>query len=479
MPLSTRKKPIGVAAVLLLLLLLGGGLLMLRGCDSVPGIVSETKIVPEKLTILYTCDTRGHIEPCSCSEGEAGGMDRRQTHLVKLETGPNPLTHRLLVDAGNVTAGPREWEILEARYILQAYEMMGYDAVNLGATEVSLSADKLRELVGHFGGFVSTNVVDKSGQPLCPPSRIVTLPDTGGYTIGILGIVDDTVPPQDLGEGVRILPPEDILPRHLPDLRKKSDLVVLLAFASEERMKALAERFYEIDVIVGGDVLQPSGTPDLANRSTIVYITDKGKGVGRLDLAPGPQGLQLLANDIKVLVEETPPNPDMSALIEKYHADLAEAVGDEAPNLHDDEEGLTNIRSTRNPNADTFAGADACKGCHPKAYDAWAASGHTRAYEALARRDGQSNPDCLPCHTVGYGASDGFVSAALTPQLGGVTCESCHGRGAHHARLEAGEEVNGPVIGFRTVECVVCHDTENSPRFDRAVYWEKIAHGLG
>jgi len=469
---SRQGKFVTVAVAIVLLLFLVGGAV----CFLAPGTslreTGEARAAPETLTVLYTCDTRGHIEPCSCSEGIAGGMARRQVHLASQQA-----PARLLVDAGNVTAGGRDWEILEARYILRAYEQMGYDAVNAGRTEAETSVEALRELAGLYDRLISANLLDASGKTIFPPYRVAELP--GGYRVGILGVVEDTLAPDELGQGLTILPPEDAIAKYLPELERQSDFVVLLAFVDEERMKDLAERFYEIDVIVGGNVQQPSGTPELANRSVIAYITDKGKGVGRLDLALGPEGATVKANDIAVLTEDVPADPAIAALIEEYDAELARLVGDDKSTLHDDEEGLSEITSSRNPDADTFAGAEACRACHPQAYDVWAASNHARAFDTLARRQAQGNPDCLPCHAAGYGASDGFVSAALTPQLASVTCESCHGRGAHHVRREAGAEVRGTTFGFRTVDCVVCHDAENSPRFERGAYWEKIAHELG
>ena len=71
----------------------------------------------DSLSIFYTCDTSGHIEPCRCASGMAGGISRRRAYM--LENAPGEY---LLVDAGNVAAGPREWEVLELEYILRGYD---------------------------------------------------------------------------------------------------------------------------------------------------------------------------------------------------------------------------------------------------------------------------------------------------------------------------------------------------------------------
>src|SRR5512138_2573830 len=66
-------------------------------------------------------------------------------------------------------------------------------------------------------------------------------------------------------------------------------------------------------------------------------------------------------------------------------------------------------------------GPETCKACHPAAYEAWLASPHARAREALPERS-RSEPRCLSCHAPG--ADDG---------LPGVSCEACHGPGRVYA----------------------------------------------
>jgi cytochrome c553 len=84
----------------------------------------------------------------------------------------------------------------------------------------------------------------------------------------------------------------------------------------------------------------------------------------------------------------------------------------------------------------------------------------------------------LQCHTVGYGASDGYVSKQATPALAAVSCGSCHGRGDYHVKGRSGQAVPGRAAPLRSLDCVTCHDPENSPGFNRDSYWELIKHGV-
>ena len=439
------------------------------GCRKRAEITAVPAPSPQSLAIFYTCDTRGHIDPCGCSSGMAGGIARRKTFLDSQPPGP-----RLLVDAGDVTAGPREWELLEFEYLLKGYARLGYDAVNAGHREASLGLDRLLRLKAGYSNLISANLVNEKNQPVLAPYRVVPLP--GGGTAGIIGILDDKVGPGDVGKGLKILPPLDALARYLPELKRDSGFIVLLAFADEERMKEIAERFYEINVIIGGKVLQPSATPLVVRRTVITYITDKGKAVGCLRLRPDSSGRSNPANSIVMMKEDFKDDPDMVRLIDEYKTRLKEL--DFLPAAHkDDEEGLTPITAQRSKTANTFRGAESCQSCHPKAFETWTASKHAHAFHTLELKGYDTNPRCLECHTVGYSASDGFLNARLTPGLINVSCESCHGRGDHHVQFYSGKNRDWADFKFKKVECTGCHNPDNSSRFEYAAYWEKIKHG--
>lgn len=78
-----------------------------------------------------------------------------------------------------------------------------------------------------------------------------------------------------------------------------------------------------------------------------------------------------------------------------------------------------------------YAGADNCKMCHPDIHTDWSKSSHARAFELLTAVGEEKNAECLACHATGFGKG-GFVDAASTPGLKGVTCEACHGPSADH-----------------------------------------------
>jgi len=466
MPAEGKKKSRAAIATaslaVLVLLLLAFIMLPSRWA---PGLAAVPP--PETFSIFYTCDTEGHMEPCGCASGMAGGISRRQAYMVQ-----NTPRDFLLVEAGDVTAGPREWEVLELQYILKGYEMMGYHAVNIGHRELSLGLEGLRRIRQDYGRFVSANVLDGNGSPVVEPYLVVPL--SNGYRCGIIGVVDDRVEPDQVGAGLRLLAPAEAIARYLPELRQKADFLVLLAFTDEPQMQALAAQFFEINVIVGGKVRQATTDPILENRSAIVFNTDKGKNIGRLDIRHPKNGPWQYAGSMTVLEESMEKDARITALVEEYKEQLK--ARDFRP-VKDDEEGLSSILAARSKTADRYVGPESCRECHKVGFQIWLTSKHARAFESLEQQGHQYNPRCLKCHTVGYMASDGYVNQELTGHLKNVSCEACHGRGDHHNKLMAGQSITGKSVVMKAPWCLDCHDYENSPHFDANRYWEKITHG--
>ena len=94
----------------------------------------------------------------------------------------------------------------------------------------------------------------------------------------------------------------------------------------------------------------------------------------------------------------------------------------------------------------SYIGAKKCgKACHFKQHKSWKTTKMATAYDNLKpgvraeaktkagldpNKDYTTDPECLSCHTTGYGKPGGFVDIETTPQLAGITCEACHGPGS-------------------------------------------------
>src|SRR6185436_8482388 len=106
-----------------------------------------------------------------------------------------------------------------------------------------------------------------------------------------------------------------------------------------------------------------------------------------------------------------------------------------------------------------YAGSQACLECHNPIVKT---ATHTRHFGAFTNElfialGGQTDPSCFSCHAVGYGVPTGFVSAAKTPSLANVQCESCHGPAAWHA-ANPEDPVTKPRVDISSAVCGGCHN---------------------
>ena len=109
-----------------------------------------------------------------------------------------------------------------------------------------------------------------------------------------------------------------------------------------------------------------------------------------------------------------------------------------------------------------YGSAMDCAFCHGNTYTTQTNTPHAQAFAGLQRIGQDSNPTCLPCHTVGYGLPSGFTSAAQTPQLEGVQCENCHGPAAVHAATPPLLLVV-PRVELAAQVCGGCHSARLAP----------------
>lgn len=149
-----------------------------------------------------------------------------------------------------------------------------------------------------------------------------------------------------------------------------------------------------------------------------------------------------------------------------------------------------------------YVGTEACRPCHPSAFEIWVSSPHARtalylstqtgremeAREAERERRTGEKFECRRCHEPpGPGVVAKF-GPGYHPE-DGVQCETCHGPGEEHVIVEtakdtlSGHKIFNPKNGNDF--CQICHYEEKpfhvpaelrTPLFDYKTAWKRIAH---
>ena len=121
--------------------------------------------------------------------------------------------------------------------------------------------------------------------------------------------------------------------------------------------------------------------------------------------------------------------------------------------------GQSQISDTLAEKAQTephYVGMEQCKDCHPedvKTYSEWK---YSRNFRILEMRGKEHDPNCVPCHTTGYGKPGGFVSVEKTPHMKNIQCEACHGPASLHVKAPTVEE-HQRTLNIPKNVCTTCH----------------------
>lgn len=416
---------------------------------------SETR---NRLTILYTGETKGNLEPCGCVEHQIGGLPRRDSLIRSWGLDP---ARTLILDNGNLTVDYGRQNELKFQIALDAMGQMNYTALNIGEGDLNLGVDYLKQMKGIAKfPFLSANLFTQKGRQLFTPFLLKTVDSIRVAVIGLLS-KDFAGQVAEINPGIKVKAPNTVLASLLPDLKKKAAFIILLFHGKEAQAEELAKLFPAIDVIISGNKAEePIETPIKVGKTLILTTGQEGKYLGRIDLSLDQSGKVKDAQlQVTALSEKIPDSPRIASLLETYH-DIVK------------NEGLLEKEKREEPSrGGVYKGSKSCRMCHKETFKIWEGNPHARAYETLIKKNRQFNPECVRCHTVGFGFLTGFINQEKTPHLAGVGCESCHGVGSNH--------IQNPQPGYGQVkeaDCRTCHTKEQSPEFDFKHYLKGIEH---
>jgi len=212
----------------------------------------------------------------------------------------------------------------------------------------------------------------------------------------------------------------------------------------------------------GIERLDPSTDPELVRAGLAETKAKRRQGLAQAGELPGEAHAWYVGR--MVIHPEVREDPQVQERLDRFAAGRMEQLQRERP-------------AEAAPRSQEYRSMYGCLDCHPSEYADWTRSAHAAAWRTLTERGETANPDCLPCHSTGFGEPGGFVDPERDRALLGVQCEACHGPMALHAD-QAGQVGFKPDPGLPVDEarCVRCHDDANSPRFDYASYLPGMDH---
>ncbi|MGB9690713.1 MAG: hypothetical protein ACPL7D_00930 [Candidatus Sumerlaeaceae bacterium] len=285
------------------------------------------------LSIVYNGYRRSSLEPCGCVSHKLGGIDREATIIEAITSAGLPM---IKLDAGGYVrdlAAQSPTFRTATKYLLGALAALDYDVFNVGATDIEIGRQFLENSLGaKKDRLISANIVDlATSSPLFAPYRILDVKLRNGETvkIGVTGITRPRITIatfEQAPKGYVVTDPVVALRKVLPELDKKCDIVILLAYLNREALtndvlSKLGEDA-KVDIAIAGEF---SGLRNaIENASGIRLVTGgfEGRQIGHLvlDIRNGKIAQDFLK---MVEIEQTiSPRPDISKFITNYLLEL-------------------------------------------------------------------------------------------------------------------------------------------------------------
>jgi hypothetical protein len=370
----------------------------------------------------------------------------------------------ILVDAGDAFQGRTDEHKRKSEVILRSMGVMGYDAYCLGESELSFGTDFLLEAAREEKlPLVCANLVySKTGKTVGAP---YVMKKYGKVNVAIVGLLDDVLvlpKAQADYDSLVILGAMETAQELIPSLRKKADVVVVLAHMGFAKSSKLANKVPGIDVMVIGH--NPGISMEAREEgSTLVMMGGtRGQYVGALVINVSPeQGI--VSHDSKLVPLDG--RIRKNELIEGFAAEYNELE----KKLREEKVARQREESLSRAGSDRYLGAETCRRCHEEVFQKVAEMGHAKAFHSLVEANSEGLNECLVCHVTGLGHTSGYSGASSDGNFEGVQCEACHGMGSRHSR-------DGTYAKVEERNCLLCHTKDRSPDFEYRSYLRKVAH---
>jgi hypothetical protein len=409
------------------------------------------------VTIFFTGNELGAMQPCGCSGGQLGGLDRR--HAVLSSVGPE---NRLIIDTGFLVPESTEQNLIKFNVIVQAFSQLGYDLVNLTEQDMLIARQAgLFDGLGSVFNIITANCPDDANLPAKFTKRFTLNASAVDVTVAVAGT------DEQIFAVARTLPAEDA---------NSSGTVNIVIVGRTDAVSVAAETGAFDCIISPPQSDEPMLLTDANTVPMVISSGRLGKYVGKIQLISDVAKQKPRITFTSVPVTED--IPQYQPLVELYK-DYQRLVKD------------ANIieRQPRFilPDNLEYVGSRSCKLCHDYEYEKWSTSQpvilhsgdtpsqgrHANAFATLEKVGSDYDPECVICHVVGMQYQSGFISPTKTPELKDVGCENCHGPGSEHLRSLGAVETSGPIS-----TCTDCHTTEHSAEYagNEKQYFEKSIH---
>jgi hypothetical protein len=499
-------------------------LLLLAACPgagSAGGPLGAKKA--REITLFFTTELRGTIEPCGCNSDPLGDLARtaallhetRQKRPAALLDGGSTLYTKTTLSPEAISE-----ETLKAGLLHELLPELGLAAAALGPFDLARGAK----------GVLFPR--QAANGPVGIPVEAPRLMELGGVRVGVFGVVS---PVLVSGAGDPIAAAQEAS----TSLRSQgAEVVVALAHLSRAEARKLARAVDQIDLLLIGAGAPDRGLPEpeAVGRAWLFQPGNRGQVLTRVDLTIEPAGgplsdaigpgraqarLALLEGELARLERdlaawEKDPTADPT-FVGNRRAELAEKRAERddladqplrrpargswfvmeqieikrrlpcdpavqaAKTKLDRKVGEVNRKAaspqplpSAAPGTPGYVGTEECAYCHKEEVEAWKKTRHAQAWKTLTDLGKEWSRECIGCHLTGWEEAGG-ATFARNEHLRDVQCETCHGPASVHVEADGKDKPSSLVLAPKEERCrLACHTPEHSDTFDYHAYLRDV-----
>ena len=306
-----------------------------------PTAPGATAVSPAGLTIaiLHTNDIHGYVEPETVKlpdgkEIETGGLANLAGTIDQSRKDYHG--NVLLLDAGDLWRGTFLSNRTNGELLVSAMNISAYDAVAPGNHDFDDGQEVLKARVQQAKfPWVAANLVDVSTNQAPLGMKPYVFKQVAGIRFGIIGITNPATPiinkPGNV-KGLAFLPGADGVRQVYDEVRKQSDIVIVLSHLGIDGDGLLAQAVPGIDIIVGGHSHTQQINARVVNSTIITQAGSNARFLGRLELHIDAVTRKISSattqNELLTITNaKYPANPEIADLV-KNRLDGARAIVD-------------------------------------------------------------------------------------------------------------------------------------------------------
>lgn len=396
---------------------------------------------PSTYVVFLTGNEQGHLAPCGCSFPMTGGAKRRATAIEQFGSkGKN-----IIIESSDLVSGVGRQDEIKLETLAQMNRAMDAAAMSFGYAESRLGPGQANAMAQLSGGRALNSNLSPDN-----PYGIKHEIRRGPFLIGAVSMQAASIEKNLAEQAVNWKEAVENLVR-TASAEQRALLLMLDGNLSDAKL--IRSSFPAIALIQYKSNGHPSEQITRDGNTVLATNGDGGKDLVRMTWSNGS-----FTSYATISLE--PGFKDEASATRLYKGYLKRVTSEDL---------LSKVERSRN---DLYVGTSKCGKCHAKALSIWKKSKHSHGLMTLEREGHDRDPDCVACHVTGLDSTRGFVSRVKTPELAAISCESCHGPGSQHTASPKLFKL--PKVGSKS--CASCHKVENSPRFNFALYWQKIRH---